>query len=106
MHIAELSPYNHAFVLERMHYERLSDANVHADLIKRGRLARDDASIDSAFLPRVLEHTPEPWRVLDEIRRVLKPGGVIGERVQSPVGGRRALSAHDDQGVRCRTPDV
>jgi len=36
-----------------------------------------DASVDSAMLTEVLEHCPEPWVVLKEARRVLKPGGVL-----------------------------
>lgn len=74
LHIAELSRHNHDFILERLRQEKLSLANIHADSCAGGRLSCADASIDAAFLPRVLEHTPEPWLVLDEIRRVLKPG--------------------------------
>lgn len=36
-----------------------------------------DASVDSAMLTEVLEHCPEPWVVLKEARRVLKPGGLL-----------------------------
>ena len=75
LHLAELSAYNHDFILARIHQEKLSDANLHAESCAGGHLSCADASIDAAFLPRVLEHTPAPWLVLDEIRRVLKPGG-------------------------------
>lgn len=34
-------------------------------------------SFDGAFLCFVLEHVPDPRRVLSEVRRVLTPGGVI-----------------------------
>lgn len=34
-----------------------------------------DASFDVVLLIAVLEHTREPWRILAEARRVLKPGG-------------------------------
>ncbi|MFP4157541.1 MAG: glycosyltransferase [Opitutales bacterium] len=37
----------------------------------------EDDSIDSAMATEVLEHCPEPLVVLQEIRRVLKPGGVF-----------------------------
>jgi SAM-dependent methyltransferase len=33
-------------------------------------------SFDSAILDNVLEHIPDPSRLLDDTRRVLKPGGV------------------------------
>ena len=37
----------------------------------------DSESFDGAFLCFVLEHVPDPRRVLSEVRRVLNPGGVI-----------------------------
>ena len=39
------------------------------------KLPLPDASVDIATLFQVLEHTPEPERLLDEVARVLKPGG-------------------------------
>ena len=36
-----------------------------------------DASFEVVLLIAVLEHTREPWRVLAEARRVLKPGGRV-----------------------------
>lgn len=36
-----------------------------------------DSSIDSAMATEVLEHCPDPVVVLQEARRVLKPGGVL-----------------------------
>lgn len=41
------------------------------------RIPLADASVDSAMLTEVLEHCPEPGVVLQEARRVLKPGGVL-----------------------------
>ncbi len=76
LHLAELSPHNHSFILERLRQEGLSDVNVHADLFAGGKLPYADASIDAAFLPQVLEHMPDHRAMLDEVARVLKPGGV------------------------------
>jgi SAM-dependent methyltransferase len=76
LHLAELSAHNHAFILERVRQEGLPDANLHAQMCEHGALSCGDASMDAALLPRVLDHVPDPWRVLDEIQRVLKPGAV------------------------------
>jgi len=37
----------------------------------------EDASIDAVWIQAVLEHVLDPWRVVAEIARVLKPGGVV-----------------------------
>jgi SAM-dependent methyltransferase len=39
-----------------------------------------DASFDVAYAHTVLQHVREPVRALRELRRVLKPGGVVGIR--------------------------
>ncbi len=36
-----------------------------------------NASFEAVLLVAVLEHTREPWRLLTEARRVLKPGGLV-----------------------------
>ena len=36
-----------------------------------------DTTMDIVFMTEVLEHLSEPWRVLPECRRVLRPGGVL-----------------------------
>ena len=36
-----------------------------------------DASMDVVLITQVLEHIPDPIAVIDEIRRVLKPGGTL-----------------------------
>ena len=38
----------------------------------------DDASFDVAFLHAVLQHVESPAAVLAEVRRVVRPGGVVG----------------------------
>ena len=46
-----------------------------------------DKSFDAVFSHNVLEHLPEPNKALQEMYRVLKPGGVIGIRNIDADGG-------------------
>jgi SAM-dependent methyltransferase len=39
-----------------------------------------DAAFDAALVHAVLEHLPDPGRALAAVRRVLRPGGVVGVR--------------------------
>lgn len=55
---------------------------LHADV---DALPFDDRSFDAVFAHAVLEHLQQPDRALQELWRVLKPGGVIG--VRSPDWG-------------------
>src|SRR5215471_5655181 len=41
------------------------------------RIPFGDGAFDSALCTEVLEHVPEPGSCLDEIRRVVKPGGIV-----------------------------
>jgi len=66
------------------------------------RLPLEDDSVDVLLNVSVLEHVPEPERVIAEARRVLKPGGLIYTDVPFVVGFH--ASPHDyhrwtDQGV-------
>jgi SAM-dependent methyltransferase len=64
-----------------------------------------DASFDAVLLLQVLEHVPEPARVLAELNRVLRPGGRLVLTAPARVGAARAaarlLPLH---GTRARAP--
>jgi ubiquinone/menaquinone biosynthesis C-methylase UbiE len=52
--------------------------NVRFEVADVCALPYSDASFDAAFVHAVLQHLPEPLAALVELRRVLRPGGVIG----------------------------
>ena len=52
--------------------------NVRFELGNIYEMAHPDASFDAVFAYTVLEHLQEPLRAMREMRRVLKPGGVVG----------------------------
>lgn len=52
-------------------------------------IAFPDESIDVLLTPHVLEHVPDTDRALDEIHRVLKPGGHMFLQVPLQVGATR-----------------
>ena len=54
------------------------------------RLPFPDGSFDAAFAHNVLEHLADPLAAMLEIRRVLRPGGVVG--VRDPDFGTAVLS--------------
>jgi SAM-dependent methyltransferase len=56
-----------------------------------------DAAVDLVFCASLIEHVPEPERVLAEIERVLKPGGaayVSFPPYWSPLGGHEYAPYH------------
>jgi SAM-dependent methyltransferase len=54
------------------------DQNVQADFTWNGvKMPFEDSSFESSFGTEVLEHCPYPKITLDEVNRVLKPGGVF-----------------------------
>jgi SAM-dependent methyltransferase len=53
-------------------------ANVRFEVGSIYELPFADATLDAAFAHTVLEHLSDPPRALRELRRVLKPGGVVG----------------------------
>jgi ubiquinone/menaquinone biosynthesis C-methylase UbiE len=55
-------------------------ANVAFEVANVYQLPFPDRSFDAAFACALLQHLAAPLAALKEIRRVLKPGGVIGKR--------------------------
>ncbi len=52
-------------------------------------LAFADASFDIVFASHIIEHLDDPRRLLDEIARVLKPGGTLRLACPTPYHGMR-----------------
>jgi len=61
--------------------------NVRFEVADVYRLPFPDGSFDAVFAHAVLMHLREPVRALVEMRRVLRPGGIVGVR-DSDWGGR------------------
>lgn len=75
------------------------------------RLPIADASFDIGFTSNVLEHVADPWQFLDELLRVVRPGGLVfvaftnwlspfGGHETSPwhyVGGERAARLYEER---------
>ena len=55
-----------------------SCANVRFEVADASALPYEDGSFDAVFAHALLQHLPWPLDALVELRRVLKPGGVIG----------------------------
>lgn len=63
---------------------RVRGLNVH--LMEQNKLPFDDGIFDNAVLDNVLEHVPEPSRLLSEVRRILRPNGILMVGVPGPSG--------------------
>ena len=72
--VADLAVGNLIFTQERLRQEGVRQP-VDTLLMDGPKLPLPDNSVDAFTLFQVLEHTPEPERLLDEVARVLKPGG-------------------------------
>jgi ubiquinone/menaquinone biosynthesis C-methylase UbiE len=68
--------------------------NVDTHVASAYELPLEDASVDRTYLVTVLPEVPDPVRALREIRRVLKPGGVVSmtEEFLDPDYPRRATT--------------
>ncbi len=59
-------------------YISIDVERTHPSLDIQGDVAQlpfEDESIDTVFCAQVLEHVPQPWQVMREFARVLRPGG-------------------------------
>ncbi|MEI8393468.1 MAG: nitroreductase family protein [Rhodospirillaceae bacterium] len=83
IHCVELSERNHDFIRERLRQENGSDAGVTGHVMAGGMVPFADASVDVVFLPQVLEAVPERAAFLDEVARVLVPGGRVVASVRN-----------------------
>ena len=83
LHLAELSPHNLSFIAERLRQEGLADLPIQPALMRGPALPYGDGALDAVVLPQVLEHCPEPGRILDEAARVLRPGGTLVASVRN-----------------------
>ena len=72
--------------IARSNAETLGLSNATFETSNIYELPYDDNSFDAAFSHGVLEHLSEPIKALQEMRRVLKPGGVIGIRAADWAG--------------------
>ncbi len=60
-------------------YVKVPGVDVVADL--NDRLPWDDASVDEVLLYHALEHVDDPLKLMLEIQRILKPGGIAEVKV-------------------------
>jgi nitroreductase/SAM-dependent methyltransferase len=88
--VCELSRHNLSFIRERLRREGVALHSVRFDLMPGGVLPHPDGSVDTVVLPQVLEHMPDPEALLDEVARVLKPGGhvVVSARNRASAYGQ------------------
>ncbi|TIC88581.1 class I SAM-dependent methyltransferase [Nocardioides sp. GY 10113] len=64
-----------------------------------------DGCIDVCYSSNVLEHVPDPWRMADEMLRVVRPGGLVFLSYTvwfGPWGGHETAPWHYLGGMRAR----
>lgn len=83
------------------HHPRLQDPKRFRQIRDDGRLPFPTSAFDLVASAWVLEHVAEPGRFLDEVARVLKPGGRF---VALTVHGRHYVTLLTACSTCCRTP--
>ncbi len=114
--VLDIAPESHAgaiasFVqsrVETMDIDPASGATYIADLCSDNSTVVPDDSFDVIVCTEVLEHTLRPWDAVIELRRMLRPGGVLG--VTTPFNFRIHGPAPDcwrftDDGLRSLLSD-
>lgn len=76
----DINPFNIDYCKEK---------KLEAYLMKPDKLPFKNGSFDSVLLDNVLEHLASPNRLIEEIKRVLKPGGIIVIGVPGLSGYKR-----------------
>ncbi|ETX30334.1 nitroreductase family protein [Roseivivax isoporae] len=75
--VVELSDHNLSFIRERLRQEGLTREGTAFLRADGGRLPFEDGSLDIVYFPQSLEQVPDLGGILDEARRVLRPGGTL-----------------------------
>lgn len=74
---AGAAPYFGKSIVETLDLDPESGANYIADLCERNETVILEDTFDVVVCTEVLEHTLQPFKAVDEMRRILKPGGVV-----------------------------
>ncbi len=94
------APYFEQATIETLDIDPASGATYIADLCARNSTIVPDGRFDLVVCTEVLEHTINPFAATDEIRRVLKPGGValisvpFNFRIHGPLPDCWRISEH------------
>jgi SAM-dependent methyltransferase len=81
--LGELAPVNGMFAAMRAEGEAAPPAAAVATAADATRLPFPDGAFDRVVAAEILEHVPEDTRMLAEIARVLRPGGIAAVTVPS-----------------------
>ena len=70
-------PYFKSSLVETMDIDPESGATYIADLCKKNEATIPQDTFDYVVCTEVLEHTLQPFNAVDEMERILKPGGLV-----------------------------